>query len=97
MGEGYFCRYLQEFTALGTAGGIFHFRDQILLGNPDAVFVINCDVCGDLPLSEMVEFYHEKSPHACCVILTTEVNSKTPLTFTRFTLYTCIRRQGSSR
>ncbi|GIX92411.1 mannose-1-phosphate guanyltransferase alpha-A [Caerostris extrusa] len=22
-------RYLQEYTALGTAGGIYHFRDQI--------------------------------------------------------------------
>jgi mannose-1-phosphate guanylyltransferase len=25
-------RYLQEFAPLGTAGGIYHFRDQILMG-----------------------------------------------------------------
>ncbi|OUC42811.1 nucleotidyl transferase, partial [Trichinella nativa] len=48
-------RYLQEFAPLGTAGGIYHFRDQILLGGTDACFVLNADVCGDLPLMEMVD------------------------------------------
>ncbi|XP_076304579.1 GDP-mannose pyrophosphorylase A isoform X3 [Tachypleus tridentatus] len=50
-------RYLQEYTALGTAGGIYHFRDQIRSGDPEAFFVINGDVCGDFPLSHMVDFH----------------------------------------
>ena len=35
---------------MGTAGGIYHFRDQIRAGNPDAFFVMNGDVCADFPL-----------------------------------------------
>ncbi|XP_070570338.1 mannose-1-phosphate guanylyltransferase regulatory subunit alpha-A-like isoform X1 [Ptychodera flava] len=50
-------RYLQEYTALGTAGGLYHFRDQILSGNPDSLFVLNADVCCDFPLEEMLEFH----------------------------------------
>jgi NDP-sugar pyrophosphorylase family protein len=40
----------QEYAPLGTAGGIYHFRDQIRAGNPDAFFVMNGDVCADFPL-----------------------------------------------
>ncbi len=29
-------RYLQEYTAMGTSGGIFHFRDRILSGGTGA-------------------------------------------------------------
>jgi mannose-1-phosphate guanylyltransferase len=43
-------RYLQEYASLGTAGGIFHFRDRILAGDPDAFFVLNGDVCAQFPL-----------------------------------------------
>ncbi|CAH8448408.1 unnamed protein product [Schistosoma rodhaini] len=50
-------RYLQEFTSLGTAGGIYQFRDQLLSGSPDLLFVMNGDVCCDLPLEEMLEFH----------------------------------------
>jgi mannose-1-phosphate guanylyltransferase len=53
-------RYLQEFTALGTAGGLYHFRDQIRSGNPEAFFVLNGDVCADFPLVEMLHFHQEK-------------------------------------
>jgi Nucleoside-diphosphate-sugar pyrophosphorylase involved in lipopolysaccharide biosynthesis/translation initiation factor 2B, gamma/epsilon subunits (eIF-2Bgamma/eIF-2Bepsilon) len=53
-------RYLQEFTALGTAGGIYHFRDQIRCGNPEAFFVLNGDVCADFPLIEMLKFYQKR-------------------------------------
>ena len=52
-------RYLQEFAPLGTAGGIYHFRDQIRAGNPDAFFVLNGDVCADFPLNEMYNFHDE--------------------------------------
>lgn len=53
-------RYLQEFTALGTAGGMYHFRDQIGAGNPSAFFVLNGDVCADFPLTELLEFHCNK-------------------------------------
>lgn len=66
-------RYLQEYTALGTAGGMYHFRDQILSGNPDKFFVINGDVCGDFPLSEMLSFQQSLGDKAVCVIMGTEV------------------------
>lgn len=63
-------RYLQEYTALGTAGGMYHFRDQIRCGNPVAFFIINGDVCGDFPLLEMCDFYGEKD--ALIVVAGTE-------------------------
>lgn len=54
-------RYLQEYAPLGTAGGIYHFRDQIRAGNPDAFFVLNGDVCADFPLQAMLDFHTGKS------------------------------------
>jgi mannose-1-phosphate guanylyltransferase len=39
-------KYLEESESLGTAGGLLQFRDEILSGEPDAVFVLNADVCG---------------------------------------------------
>lgn len=38
---------------------------------PKAVFVLNSDVCGDLPVEEMVAEL-ERSPDAQCLLLTTE-------------------------
>ncbi|XP_067932395.1 mannose-1-phosphate guanyltransferase alpha-A-like [Watersipora subatra] len=53
-------RYYQEFAQLGTAGGIYHFRDQILSNEPEAFFVLNSDICGEFPLTEMLQFHREK-------------------------------------
>ncbi|XP_054708269.1 mannose-1-phosphate guanyltransferase alpha-A-like [Uloborus diversus] len=64
-------RYLQEYTALGTAGGIYHFRDQIQSGDPEAFFLINGDVCGDFPLTQMAEF-HKENKSALVTVLGTE-------------------------
>jgi len=50
-------RYLQEYTSLGTGGSIYHFRDQILSGNPEAFFVLNADICAEFPLVDMVKFH----------------------------------------
>ena len=66
-------RYLQEFTSLGTAGGIFQFRDQIGVGGLDLLFVMNADVCCDAPLQEMVEFHEKLGCGDKFVILSTEV------------------------
>ncbi|CAH2097759.1 unnamed protein product [Euphydryas editha] len=64
-------RYLQEFTPLGTGGGLYHFRDQIRAGNPSAFFLLNGDVCADFPLKELWEF-HEERPNALVTIMGTE-------------------------
>ena len=66
-------RYLQEYSALGTAGGMYHFRDQILTGNPELFFVINADVCGDFPLQEMLDFHRSVDSSTHFTILATEV------------------------
>lgn len=52
-------RYLQEFTRMGTAGGLYHFRDQIRRGNPDAFLLINGDVCGDFDFDLMFSQHQE--------------------------------------
>uniref|UniRef100_A0A0B7K9L7 Mannose-1-phosphate guanyltransferase n=1 Tax=Bionectria ochroleuca TaxID=29856 RepID=A0A0B7K9L7_BIOOC len=36
-------KYLREYEALGTAGGLYHFRDAILKGRPERLFVLNAD------------------------------------------------------
>jgi len=64
-------RYLQEYAPLGTAGGIYHFRDQIRAGNPDAFFVMNGDVCADFPLVEMLD-QHRSNEKAVATVLGTE-------------------------
>lgn len=46
---------------LGTAGGMYHFRDQIRAGNPTAFFVLNGDVCSDFPLEELCNFHKSKN------------------------------------
>ncbi|XP_052743264.1 mannose-1-phosphate guanyltransferase alpha isoform X2 [Bicyclus anynana] len=64
-------RYLQEFTPLGTGGGLYHFRDQVRAGNPTAFFLLNGDVCADFPLEELWAF-HEERPNALVTIMGTE-------------------------
>lgn len=56
---------------MGTAGGLYHFRDVILKGNPSKFFVINADVCCSFPLAEITDFFVEKNAKA--VILGTKV------------------------
>lgn len=65
-------RYLQEFTSLGTAGGMYHFRDQIRSGNPSAFFVLNGDVCADFPLQQLYDFHVSKGEKALVSIMGTE-------------------------
>lgn len=64
-------RYLQEFTPLGTGGGLYHFRDQVRAGNPSAFFLLNGDVCADFPLEELWSF-HKERPNALVTIMGTE-------------------------
>ncbi|XP_067018748.1 mannose-1-phosphate guanyltransferase alpha-A-like [Acropora muricata] len=67
-------RYLQEFQPLGTAGGLYHFRDQISMGDPDSFVVLNADMMGDYPLREFVEFHMQHiGEHS---VLATEANKR---------------------
>jgi mannose-1-phosphate guanylyltransferase len=66
-------KYLREYEALGTAGGLYHFRDAILKGRPERLFVLNADVCCSFPLDEMLKLYKEKDAEA--VILGTRVSN----------------------
>jgi len=73
-------RYLREYQALGTAGGLFHFRDAILKNRPDRFFVLNADVCCSFPLNEMISLYDSK-PECEAVILGTRVSNEAASNF----------------
>jgi mannose-1-phosphate guanylyltransferase len=64
-------RYLREYQSLGTAGGIYHFRDEIQRGDPKQIFVLNADVACSFPLKEMMEFHN--THQGLCTILGTKV------------------------
>lgn len=49
---------------LGTAGGMYHFRDQIRAGNPTAFFVLNGDVCSDFSLIDLYDFHKTRNGRA---------------------------------
>ncbi|XP_071871089.1 GDP-mannose pyrophosphorylase A [Bombus fervidus] len=72
-------RYLQEFIPLGTAGGLYHFRDQIRSGGPTYFFVMNGDVCADFSLQEIVNYHKEKQ--ALLTIMATEATRQQSLNF----------------
>lgn len=72
-------KYLREYQALGTAGGLYHFRDAILKGRPDRFFVLNADVCCSFPLGEMLKMFEEKDAEA--VILGTRVSNEAATNF----------------
>lgn len=72
-------RYLQEFTPLGTAGSMYHFRDQIRLGGTKNFLIMNGDVCTDFPLLELLECHKKKQ--ALLTIMTTEATRQQSLNY----------------
>jgi NDP-sugar pyrophosphorylase family protein len=54
-------RYLREYQALGTAGGLYLFRDAILNGEPKTIIVMHADVCCSFPLAEMLRMHTENN------------------------------------
>uniref|UniRef100_A0A8D0HKT8 GDP-mannose pyrophosphorylase A n=1 Tax=Sphenodon punctatus TaxID=8508 RepID=A0A8D0HKT8_SPHPU len=74
-------RYLQEYAALGTGGGIYHFRDQILAWGTEAFFVLNADVCSEFPLNEMRAFHREHGDPDSFLMLGTTANRKQSLNY----------------
>lgn len=65
-------KYLREYQAMGTAGGLNHFRDEILSGNPDAFFVLNGDVASSFPLLKLLETH--KKVDAIGTLLSTRMS-----------------------
>ncbi|WVR09539.1 hypothetical protein IAU60_006608 [Kwoniella sp. DSM 27419] len=50
--------YLREYKALGTAGGLYHFRDSILRPPvPQNIFICNIDICSAYPFEEMLDMH----------------------------------------
>ncbi|XP_067890551.1 mannose-1-phosphate guanyltransferase alpha-A isoform X2 [Heterodontus francisci] len=74
-------RYLQEYVALGTGGGLYHFRDQILSGNPEKFFVMNTDVCSEFPLIKMIEFQKARGQINSFVMLGTTANRRQSMNY----------------
>ncbi|GMM53282.1 hypothetical protein DASB73_042450 [Starmerella bacillaris] len=72
-------RYLREYKAMGTAGGLYHFRDQILRGSPERFFLIHADVCCAYPLAELLKLQRSKNAEA--VILGTRVPKQMSVNF----------------
>jgi len=75
-------RYLQEYQPLGTAGGLYHFRDQIIRADASAIIVIHADIFCILPLKEMIQLYKDKnqtSENGCHIVLGTHSNKVQPL------------------
>jgi mannose-1-phosphate guanylyltransferase len=64
-------RYLREETECGTAGGLYRYRDVVLQGSPDAVFVLHCDIGCSFPLKGLLAFHLESKGD--CTVLGTEV------------------------
>ncbi|OXB35880.1 mannose-1-phosphate guanylyltransferase [Cryptococcus neoformans] len=50
--------YLREYKALGTAGGLYHFRDSVLRPPvPQHIFICNIDICCSFPFAEMLDLH----------------------------------------
>ena len=67
-------RYLKESTALGTAGGLFHFRQQILPQNVTHFFLLHADTVCTFPLEDMLKFH--KAHGKMATMLGVRVSSK---------------------
>ncbi|CAO3626907.1 unnamed protein product [Cunninghamella blakesleeana] len=64
-------RYLREYQSLGTAGGIYHFRDEILRGNPQQFFVMHVDIACAFELNDMMNAH--MGHRGLCTMLGTKV------------------------
>ena len=64
-------KYLREYQSLGTAGGLYLFRDAILRNGPKQIIVMHADICCSFPLQEMLNMHMTKD--AIATILGTKV------------------------
>ncbi|CAD5207425.1 unnamed protein product [Bursaphelenchus okinawaensis] len=67
--------YVEEAGPSGTAGGLLKYKERILRPvkgkETDFVFVLNADICGDLPVTDLLAEI-KRQPSAEAVLLTTE-------------------------
>lgn len=77
--EGVTVRYLFEYEPLNTAGGLFHYRDQITRGlkENDSFLLLNCDVCSLYPLKELLKIHNENKKIATVQCVKAEIESST--------------------
>lgn len=75
----YLYRYLREYQALGTAGGIYHFRDEILRNKPEQFYVLHADIACSFPLNELYQAHMKH--RGLCTILSTKVPKEQSLKF----------------
>ncbi|RLV93364.1 hypothetical protein JA1_002503 [Spathaspora sp. JA1] len=53
-------KYLSEPKPLGTAGGLYHFRDEIFTSQDCKLLMIHGDVICDYPFKQLLEFYDQQ-------------------------------------
>lgn len=54
-------KYLKEFKALGTAGGLYHFKEEILKDNTANNFlIVHGDIICSFPIQKMIDKYESK-------------------------------------
>ena len=52
-------RYLKEPGALGTAGGLLHFHDEIVKDDPCFFYFLHADICSPFPLLGLLEAHKQ--------------------------------------
>jgi mannose-1-phosphate guanylyltransferase len=64
-------RYLKEPGALGTAGGLLHFEEEIMKGSPEHLYFLHVDMCSSFPLLGLLESHkrNHQSYGAICTMM----------------------------
>eukprot|EP01134_Creolimax_fragrantissima_P004809 CFRG4809T1 len=74
-------RYLPESKGLGTAGGMYFYRDEILRGDPDMILVMHIDVTANFPLNEMIDFHRNLPDRTVVSVLGVKMDPDSSLRF----------------
>ena len=73
---------------LGTAGGLYRFREEItdgLLGEESYIFVLHCDVLCQFPLQDILDKHRQHKK--LCTLLTKRVRNRELFCFVFFSLF----------
>lgn len=69
-------RYLKEPGALGTAGGLLHFKDIIMHDGPDYIYFLHVDICSPFPLIGLLEAHRCNGSNAICTIMGNQLSDR---------------------
>lgn len=86
-------KYLKEPGALGTAGGLVHFHQEIMQGDPEHFYFLHVDICSSFPLLSLLET-HKRNVQAGAVC--TMMGHSAPDRSASLN-YGCIVRDNNSR